>query len=108
MAKDNEGRGSDPKPIDVTQPKDLLSVDLDPIKPVPVDVVKPPPPDVSVGFFAKLWLAIDGTVTKIAESGGIDLRKLINLPDLWIKVLILGIIFLVLMIPTILLLRGCI
>jgi hypothetical protein len=100
-------RGSDPKPIDVTQPSDLPSVDLDPITPVPVDVHKPPQPDVSVGFFEKLWAVIDGSLTKLAEKGGIDLVKLVNLPDLWIKVLILAIILVVAVGIPLIILKAC-
>lgn len=97
------------EPLKTKTPKEIAEEwQMGPMpKPTRVDIPKPPPPDVSVSFFAKLWAAISGTLDKVVLSGGIDISKLIKLPDTMLKVLILTIVCTVLIFVPIFIIRGC-
>lgn len=79
-------RGDNPKPLDLSGRIKRVFRKLNPIKPKRVKVVpKPPMPDVSVGFFRKVWLIVEKAVDATARGTGIDLGKVVSLPSTLVK-----------------------
>jgi len=101
-------RGDSPKPIKVTEPKDIPGpdVDLDPIMSVD-EIEKPGMPDVSTSFLEEAWAAARVTLRKVVELGGVDINKLLNFPDTLYKLGILVLVVVISVVIPALIMNGC-